>query len=179
MIDSFSTTGLVATEPTHSATGEGVALISFRLASTPRKFNRETKVWEYGETNWFTVTAFRHLALNMIQSVKKGDRVIVMGRMRIREWTSQERSGTVVEITADSVGHDLTWGTAVYNRTIKSATVGDTSTAPVVTAAFDPDENDSTALGGNGWADSVDNAEDSDAAADERAAVLVGTNAGA
>ncbi|TAM70166.1 MAG: single-stranded DNA-binding protein [Microbacteriaceae bacterium] len=178
MIDSFSTTGLVATEPTHSATGEGVALISFRLASTPRKFNRESKVWEYGETNWFTVTAFRHLALNLIQSVKKGDRVIVMGRMRIREWTSQERSGTVVEITADSVGHDLTWGTAVYSRTIKSATVGDGTAEPVVTATFDPDENASTVIDGNGWADSVDTAGDAagepDVAVDDRAAVLVG-----
>ncbi|MEO8907457.1 MAG: single-stranded DNA-binding protein [Microbacteriaceae bacterium] len=174
MIDSFSTSGLVATDPSHSATSEGVALISFRLASSPRKFNRESKTWEYGPTNWFTVTAFRHLALNLIQSIKKGDRVIVMGRMRIREWTAQERSGTVVEITADSVGHDLTWGTAVYSRTIKSASVGDGAAAPAPDASFDPDEHAPEATGGSGWADSADDTEESAEHVDDRAAVLVG-----
>ncbi|WP_308464904.1 single-stranded DNA-binding protein [Rathayibacter soli] len=174
MIDSFSTTGLVATEPSHSATGEGVALMSFRLASTPRKFNRESKTWEYGETNWFTVTAFRHLALNLIQSIKKGDRVIVMGRMRIREWTSQERSGTVVEITADSVGHDLTWGTAVYSRTTKSAPVGVDTSTPTVSDAFDPDEPAQEASVGSGWADAAGESEGLHQDSDGRAAVLVG-----
>jgi single-strand DNA-binding protein len=65
------------------------------------------------------VTAFRQLALNIAACVAKGDRIVVSGRLSVRDWESGDRSGTVVEIDADAVGHDLTWGTATYSRTVK------------------------------------------------------------
>ncbi|NEN06596.1 single-stranded DNA-binding protein [Diaminobutyricibacter tongyongensis] len=119
MNDSLSTRGLVATVPNHIVTSEGLPITSFRLAAAQRKFNRSTQSWETSDTNWYTVTAFRQLALNIAACVAKGDRIVVSGRLSIRDWESGERSGTVVEIDADAVGHDLTWGTSTYSRTLK------------------------------------------------------------
>jgi single-strand DNA-binding protein len=119
MNDSLSTRGLVATVPNHIVTSEGLPITSFRLAASQRKYNRSTQSWENGETNWFTVTAFRQLATNIAACVAKGDRIVVSGRLSVRDWQSGERSGTVVEIDADAVGHDLTWGTANFSRTLK------------------------------------------------------------
>ncbi|MFF1574820.1 single-stranded DNA-binding protein [Leifsonia sp. NPDC058292] len=124
MNDSLSTRGFVATVPNHIRTNEGLPITTFRLATTRRRFNRETKAWENGETNWFTVTAFRQLALNVASSVSKGDPVVVSGRLSVRDWENGDRSGTVVEIDADAVGHDLTWGSSAFSRTIKPAGVG-------------------------------------------------------
>lgn len=120
MNDTITTTGLVATEPRVTTTGDGLAITSFRLASSQRKYNRSTQRWDYADTNWYTVTGFRHLASNLGVSIAKGDLVLVTGRMRIREWENGGRSGTVVEIDADSVGHDLTWGTTAFTRTVGS-----------------------------------------------------------
>ncbi|WP_345764368.1 single-stranded DNA-binding protein [Diaminobutyricibacter sp. McL0608] len=119
MNDSLSTRGVVATVPNHIVTSEGLPITSFRLASSQRKFNRSTQTWENGDTNWFTVTAFRQLATNIAACVSKGDRIVVSGRLSVRDWESGDRSGTVVEVDADAVGHDLTWGTATFSRTVK------------------------------------------------------------
>jgi single-strand DNA-binding protein len=73
--------------------------------------------WVDGETNWYTITAFRQLALNVASSVSKGDRIIVSGKLRVRDWDNGERSGTSVEIEAETMGHDLVWGTTTFART--------------------------------------------------------------
>jgi single-strand DNA-binding protein len=88
------------------------------LASSHRKFDRNQNKWIDGETNWFTVTAFRQLAINSAGSVAKGDRVIVTGKLRVRDWDNGERAGTSVEIEADGLGHDMTWGSSVFTRTV-------------------------------------------------------------
>lgn len=116
MTDTITLTGLVATEPKHLTTSEGLPITSFRLASTQRRYDRNAQSWVDGETNWYTVTAFRRLAANAANSVAKGQRVVVTGRLRLREWQSGERSGMSVEVEADAVGHDLTWGTAIFSR---------------------------------------------------------------
>ena len=107
-------TGLTATDPRHLITSEGVAISSFRFASTDRRYNRSTEKWEDGDTTWFTVSAFRALAENVKASVKKGERLIITGRLRIRDWETDDRKGTDVEIEADAIGHDLTWGTTQF-----------------------------------------------------------------
>jgi single-strand DNA-binding protein len=71
-------------------------------------------------TNWYTVTAFRQLALNTNSSLRKGERVVVSGRLRMRDWTAGERAGTSIEIDADAIGHDLSWGTASFTRGMSS-----------------------------------------------------------
>ncbi|CAN5256206.1 single-stranded DNA-binding protein [soil metagenome] len=121
MTDSITLTGLVATAPRHIVTSEGLPITSFRLASTQRRFDRSKERWIDGETNWYTVTAFRQLAINSAGSVGKGDRIVVTGRLRIREWENGERTGTNIDVEADAIGHDLSWGTSVFSRSISSS----------------------------------------------------------
>jgi single-strand DNA-binding protein len=110
--------GLVATTPRHLITQDGLPITSFRLASSQRRFDREQNKWIDGETNWFTITGFRQLAINLSTSVQKGERIIVTGRLKIRDWDNGERAGTSVEVEAEHVGHDLFWGTSVFTRTV-------------------------------------------------------------
>ncbi|MEN9752068.1 MAG: hypothetical protein RLZZ600_1115 [Actinomycetota bacterium] len=116
MSDTITLTGLVATTPRHLTTSEGLAITSFRLASSQRRFDRAAQRWIDADTNWYTVSAFRALATNAATSVVKGDRVIVTGRLRIRDWENTDRSGTTVEVEADTIGHDMFWGTSVFTR---------------------------------------------------------------
>lgn len=102
--------GLVATTPRHILTQEGLPITSFRLAEYDNNDPNAT-------TNWFTITGFHELAINTASSVSKGDRVVVSGSMRIRDWDNGERSGTSVEVEAVSIGHDLVWGTSEFTRT--------------------------------------------------------------
>ena len=120
MSDTIAVTGFVATAPRHLVTGEGLPITSFRLASTQRRYDRRTGQWVDGETNWYTVTGFRQLAVHAAASLGKGDRVIVTGRLRIRDWSSEERSGTTIEVEAEAIGHDLTWGTSAFTRSASS-----------------------------------------------------------
>lgn len=118
MSDQVTVAGLVATTPRHLVTQDGLPITSFRLASSHRKFDRNQNKWIDGETNWFTVTGFRQLAINSAGSVAKGDRVIVTGKLRVRDWDNGERAGTSVEIEADAIGHDMSWGSSVFTRTV-------------------------------------------------------------
>jgi single-strand DNA-binding protein len=88
------------------------------MAASHRKFDRTLNKWVDGDTNWYTVTAFKQLAINIAGAVAKGERIIVTGKLRVRDWDNGERAGTSVEIEATSVGHDLNWGTSVFTRTI-------------------------------------------------------------
>ncbi len=118
MSESFTVSGLVATTPRHLVTQEGLPITSFRLASSKRRFDRTKKIWVEGETNWFTINSFRQLAINSASSISKGDRIVVSGRLKVRDWDNGERSGTSVEIEADCLGHDLVWGTTEFSRTV-------------------------------------------------------------
>ena len=118
MSESFTVSGLVATTPRHLVTQEGLPITSFRLASSKRRFDRAKKIWVDGETNWFTINSFRQLAINSASSISKGDRIVVSGRLKVRDWDNGERSGTSVEIEADCLGHDLVWGTSEFSRTV-------------------------------------------------------------
>jgi single-strand DNA-binding protein len=120
MNDTISIRGIVATELRHLVTGTGVTITSFRLASTSRRWDRATGGWVNGHTNWYTVTSFRALAGNVHRSVKKGDRVIVTGRLRVRSWERDERSGISVEVDADAVGHDLAFGQSTWMRSLRT-----------------------------------------------------------
>ena len=120
MTDQLTLTGLIATTPRHLVTSEGLAITSFRLASQQRWFDRKVGRWSDGETNWYTVTAFRDLAVNASQSLQKGDRVVTVGRLKVRDWSNDDRSGTSVEIEADSLGHDLYWGVTDYTKVART-----------------------------------------------------------
>lgn len=114
-MNTYATTGLVATDPRKSVL-DGVVYTSFRLASTKRTLNAKTNEWELSSTNWFTVTTKGPLAVHASESLQKGDRIVVTGEIKIRDWDNGERSGTTVEIDADSIGHDLYFGTSTFVR---------------------------------------------------------------
>ena len=118
MAESITVAGLVATTPRHLVTQDGLPITSFRLAASSRRYDRQQAKWVDGETNWYTVTSFRQLAINSSTSINKGERILVSGRLHVRDWDNGERAGTSVEIEADHIGHDLMWGSAAFTRTI-------------------------------------------------------------
>jgi single-strand DNA-binding protein len=120
MSDYMTFRGFVATDIKTSTTTTGVGTASFRLGSTARRFDRNTSTWVDTHTNWFTVQGYRQLAGNMGCSIKKGQRVIVVGRLKLRTWEMEGRIHFAHEIDAESVGHDLMWGSANYIRTVNN-----------------------------------------------------------
>lgn len=125
MSEQISVSGIIATDPRPHTTKEGLSIVSFRLASNSRYFDRTKNEWVSSLTNWFTVVAFRQLADNCSQSLAKGDRVLVSGKLKIRDWDNGERSGTSVEIDADAIGLDLNFGTGSLERVVIQPTEED------------------------------------------------------
>jgi single-strand DNA-binding protein len=116
MSDHVTVHGLVATEPRHLVTKEGLEITSFRLAAMQRRFDKQLGKWRDDGTNWYSIASFRILAKNAAASLQKGHRVIVSGRLKVREWDAGEKSGVSVDIEADSIGHDLVWGSTTFER---------------------------------------------------------------
>ncbi len=142
MTDTITVTGLVATEPRHIETETKLTITSFRLASNQRRYDRATNSWIDGDTNWYTITAFRQLGMHAATSLRKGDRIIVTGRVRQREWESEKGKGISFEIDADALGHDLTFGRSTFTRTVKSGdSSAKSSEAPADSDAFPSADN--------------------------------------
>ena len=96
-------TGNIATEPQHKRTAAGVPITTFRVASGQRRYDRASDAWVDSETNFYSVSAFRGLAEHAFQSLRRGERVILNGRLRVRNWDNGTKSGTDVEIEADAI----------------------------------------------------------------------------
>ena len=95
----------------------GVPVANFRLACTPRKFNRRTESWSDGLTQWYTVNVWRGLAENCAASLRRGDPVVVHGRLETRTYVNHENVEVLAfEIDAVHVGHDLSRGTSQFTR---------------------------------------------------------------
>jgi len=116
MSETITVSGIVATPPELRRSSAGVPIASFRLAAGQRRYDRATNTWVDNGTNWYRVSAFRALAENGIASLRKGDRVLVSGKLRVRDWDNGVKSGTDVDIEADAIGHDLRWGTSRFAR---------------------------------------------------------------
>jgi single-strand DNA-binding protein len=160
MADIITITGLVATAPRHVITAEGLAITSFRLASSQRRYDRANQKWIDGDTNWYSITAFRQLAVNAAGSVSKGDRIIVTGRLRVREWDTGEKQGVNVDVEADALGHDLTWGTSQFSRTIASTSTNTESGGSASGGAEGPGSHAGSADGSAPAEDAGDGSED-------------------
>lgn len=114
MSELMTVRGFVATEPRLKKIDNDTEALEFRLACSERWFDREKNTWVDGQTNWFSVTAYRELARNAGMSFKKGEKVIVVGRLKIRNYTRQDGNpGTFVGLDAITMGHDLTWAGAL------------------------------------------------------------------
>lgn len=110
--------GTVGTDPVVREVSGGQAQVtSFRLANTPRVRDRQTNVWRDQPTSWFQVSCWRQLGANVADCVRKGQPVVVHGRLVVREWTTDDgQPRTRAEIEADCVGHDLTWGQSSFEK---------------------------------------------------------------
>lgn len=113
-----------------------VATASFRLACTPR-INRGGD-WSDGETTWLTVTCFRSLAENAASSIRKGDPVLVVGRLRTQVWTKDGVPQERMVLEALTVGHDLTRGTSAFHRSERSPASGERDGEPGASAESEP-----------------------------------------
>lgn len=109
--------GNIVADPELRFTPSGAAVANFRIASTPRTFNRDTNQWEDGEALFLTCNVWRQVAENVAESLKKGMRVIVNGRLRQRSYQTREgENRTVFEVEVDEVGPSLRYATAQVNR---------------------------------------------------------------
>lgn len=125
MKNTLAVSGLVATTPRHTVTQDGLPITSFRLATSQYRYDEKKKrEVDYG-TNWFTVICFKSLAVNTSASVSKGDRVIIIGQLNVRDWDNGEHAGTSTEIEAETIGHDLTFGTSSFVRSVLVVEVRD------------------------------------------------------
>ncbi|HRA49397.1 single-stranded DNA-binding protein [Actinotalea sp.] len=113
--------GWAASTPREVVGGDRAPYTSFRLATTSRYFDARLGTWADGRTEWFTVKAFRDVAFNVAASVRKGDPLVVHGRMRSEEWAGEQGPRTTLVLEASALGHDLTRGTARFARTIRTA----------------------------------------------------------
>src|ERR1043166_486002 len=120
MADTFvQLVGNLTDDPEVRFTPTGTQVGSFRLAVTPRV--REGDQWKNGETSYFTVTCWRDLAAHTAESLAKGDRALVVGRLNTRAWEPPEAGRrSVVEVEAAEVGPSLRWATAKPERAVKA-----------------------------------------------------------
>ena len=115
--------GNVVTDVRAATTRTGHHVASFRMVATTRRLNRETNRWEDVDSSFLTVACWRQLADHVVHSIVKGDPVVVVGRLRVREYVdAQGRSSISVEVEAASVGHDLSRGHSRFERVRRATT---------------------------------------------------------
>ncbi len=88
----------------------------FRVAHTPRRFDKEMGLWVDGPTEWYDVSAWRGLALNCAASLHRGDPVVVHGRVRASSWTRDGATFNSFDVQAEFVGHDLNFGSSAFTK---------------------------------------------------------------
>lgn len=139
--------GNVVGDPVVRATRANVPFVTFRVASNVRRVDYKTGEYIDAGTNFVNVTAFRALGINLANSLKKGEPVIVYGRMRINQWVNGDRNGTTVEIDAYNVGHDLTWGVTTFSKVAKPRlNLNDRMADPEVQEAADQLDRDAASV---------------------------------
>ncbi len=114
--------GNLTDDPELRFTPSGAAVANFTVASTPRTLNKQTNEWEDGEAMFLRCSVWRQAAENVAESLQKGARVIVQGRMRARTWETREgEKRTSFEIDVDEIGPSLRWATAKVAKAGRSS----------------------------------------------------------
>jgi single-strand DNA-binding protein len=109
--------GYVAREPVYTKVNETIPKVIVRVAWNNRYPDRVTGEWRDGRTSFATVNCWRKLAGNTVMSLRKGQPVVVSGRLQVREYEDKEgKRRTAVDIEADTIGHDLNRGVAHFQR---------------------------------------------------------------
>lgn len=108
--------GNLTADPELRFLNNGVPVASFTVASTPREKNRDTDQWEDGEPLFVRCSAWREMGENVTNSLTKGTRVIVQGRLQSRSYEKDGQRRTSLELQVDNIGPDLRWATATVTR---------------------------------------------------------------
>jgi single-strand DNA-binding protein len=141
--------GNLVDDPELRFTPSGAAVAKFRVASTPRYMDRQTNEWKDGDSLFLTCNVWRQAAEHVAESLQRGMRVIVQGRLRQRSYETKEgEKRTVYEIEVDEVGPSLRNATAKVSKTTRSGGGGFGGNASGG-AAEDPWA--SAAPAGDGW----------------------------
>lgn len=109
--------GNLTNDPELRFTPSGAAVANFTVASTPRAFDRQSNEWKDGETLFMRCSVWRDAAENVAESLTRGTRVIVTGRLKSRSYEKDGEKRTVIELDVDEVGPSLRYATAKVNRT--------------------------------------------------------------
>ena len=112
--------GNLVDDPELRFTPSGAAVANFRIASTPRTFDKQTNEWKDGDALFLSCSVWRQAAENVAESLQKGMRVVVQGRLKQRQYETREgEKRTVVELDVDEVGPSLKYATAKVTRTTR------------------------------------------------------------
>jgi single-strand DNA-binding protein len=110
--------GNLTADPELRFTPSGAAVANFTVASTPRQFDRTSSEWKDGETLFMRCSVWRDAAENVAESLQRGARVVVSGRLKSRSYETKEgEKRTVIEMDVDEVGPSLKYATAKVNKT--------------------------------------------------------------
>ena len=113
--------GNLVDDPELRFTPSGAAVANFRIASTPRTFDKNTNEWKDGEALFLSCAVWRQAAENVAESLQRGMKVMVQGRLKQRSYETREgEKRTVFELEVDEVGPCLTWATAKVTRASRS-----------------------------------------------------------
>ncbi len=151
---SVTIVGNLADDPELRYTQGGVAVVSVRVGSTPRTLNRSTNEWVDGDTVWVRCTAWREAAENIAQSITKGTRVVVTGRLKAPSayQSAQGEARASLELEIDEIGPSLRYATASITRRAREGG------APAVESPWG--ETKAPASGADAWANPADPAVD-------------------
>lgn len=143
--------GNLVADPELRFTPSGSAVANFTIASTPRNFNRQTNEWEDGETLFLRAAVWREAAENVAESLTKGMRVIVTGRLKSRSYETKEgEKRTVIDLEVDEIGPSLKSATAKVARAQRGNGGGQAS-AGATSGSWG-----GNGTGGNGWGNGPD-----------------------
>ena len=113
--------GNLTADPELRFTPSGAAVANFTVASTPRMFDRQSNEWKDGEALFLRCNIWREAAENVAESLTRGSRVIVQGRLKQRSFETREgEKRTVVEVEVDEIGPSLRYATAKVNKASRS-----------------------------------------------------------
>jgi single-strand DNA-binding protein len=151
--------GNLVDDPRMRTTESGIEVTSFRIGSTSRRFDREAARWVDAGSVFLGVTCWRSLGVNVVASLRKGDPVVVHGRLFTRQYERDGQVRSAYELDAATVGPDLARGTATFQRVARTAVpdtysatddhgVPATSMEPSAGPALQPAEEALTLVGG-------------------------------
>ncbi|WP_150957091.1 single-stranded DNA-binding protein [Microbacterium testaceum] len=135
MSDHITLVGNIVGELEQRSTRNGGPIAAFRLAVGERRLDRERGEWVDGHTNYYNASVFGDLGAHALTSLRKGQRVVLTGRLRLREWENESKRGVSADVTVDAIGHDLRWGTSTFERAGKPSADALAGGAEAVAAA--------------------------------------------